>query len=76
MYFLRLLDRFSSIFWLLDRQSTAFATMQLKAILYHLLQTFIIDQCEETQDPLKLQRGVNYLTCEDGCWFGLRRRSV
>lgn len=50
-----------------------FALMECKAIFYHMLLQFRVEKCAQTQDPLRLGKGITAIA-ERGFWMQLTRR--
>lgn len=51
-----------------------FALMISKSFVYHMVSNFHLEMCDQTQDPLRLQRRSGTVTAEKGFWMNLRAR--
>lgn len=58
-----------------DGEVSKVVFIQIKSLLFHLLSVFIIDKCDLTKDPLRLQKGVSYPDSAGGFWIDLRKRN-
>ncbi|XP_055589831.1 probable cytochrome P450 9f2 [Uranotaenia lowii] len=52
-----------------------FALMEMKTIVYHLLNSFSFEVHEKTQIPLKIAKSMTQFTTEKGVWVEMRPRS-
>lgn len=52
-----------------------FALLEMKLLLFHLIEKFEIVPIAKTQIPLKIDRKQINLSAEGGFWVGLKRRT-